>query len=538
MISLTKYQMQDVELSQIDGEDRQFQCRQVSDADVKAMAETLKKEKQKVPIYLLRRKNGKQQILCGFTRYLAAKLLGWATIVAIMIPEEDFENENEIYKFGVIENGKRKPLSNVDKGNICKSMSAKAMNNVEIGECLGISEKQVRRYLKIANAPAEVQKGMSDNSVPLRAIDNIDPATGQLGTRAEQIVDNPNCYVKPVKSGFKAVLNYREGKDKDDVVKSFKAKIDAELAKLQKARAEADKEAAQKAAEADKKANEARATKLAEDIKVLESAAKTMEKDKQDSSAIRQQIENKKAELKALKARPVRNTSTIVPGKSNEGPADQGQPISNGASAKPNKNPSPEQLAQLKKFKEGGQAAVEAGLEAQLAQMKLGLNSPNITDAQKAGLNMSIQMLQSQLDALKKGNHPQPGNNTPQTPSPHVRGETLGLEGQPNGPEKEEGGPASSAGMDEGDTVQSGQRAGEPVRQSPSGGGGVPAAEQNTGGHTTHVFGDFSKLEARIAELEKESVDPAKTDEERSAKKAELEESKASLADIKKFLGS
>jgi len=33
--------MQDIELSTIDGEDPQFQCRQVRDADIKAIAETL-----------------------------------------------------------------------------------------------------------------------------------------------------------------------------------------------------------------------------------------------------------------------------------------------------------------------------------------------------------------------------------------------------------------------------------------------------------------------------------------------------------------
>ncbi len=338
MISLTKYQMLDAELSQIEGEDRQFQCRQVSDADVKAMAETLKKEKQKVPIYLLRRRNGKLQILCGFTRYLAAKLLGWATIVAIIIPEEDFENENEIYKFGVIENGKRKPLSNADKGNICKSMSARGMNNVEIGECLGISEKQVRRYLKIANAPAEVQKGMSDNSVPLRAIDNIDPATGQLGTRAEQIVDNPNSRVKSVKNGFDATLKFRLGRDGADLIKKFKANIDEAFKEAQKPQPVSRAShggldpAAVKAAKATLKADKIEADGIEAEIKLGQAAVKNAEKGKLDSSAMKQQLQEKIDKLKALKlkikeaekflkpasAKPKKPTIQQAPGRSSQ----------------------------------------------------------------------------------------------------------------------------------------------------------------------------------------------------------------------------
>ncbi len=243
MLEITKYQSSQVELAKIDGEDKSFQCRQVTDGDVKDMAATLKEHGQKFPIVLLRRRNGRLVIICGFTRFLGAKQLGWATIAAIIIPEEDFENEAEIRKFGIIENSKRKQLTDVDKANICKELSAIGVSNVEIGNLIGKSEKQVRRYLKVANASGEEKQKLLDGKTSIRGV------TGeQLGSRAEQNVDNSNCYVKSTKNGFTAVLKYQYGRDKADIIKDFKAKIDAQYQKLQKTKADAGKGEALKAA--------------------------------------------------------------------------------------------------------------------------------------------------------------------------------------------------------------------------------------------------------------------------------------------------
>jgi hypothetical protein len=58
-----------------------------------------------------------------------------------------------------------------------------------------------------------------------------------------------------------------------------------------------------------------------------------------------------------------------------------------------------------------------------------------------------------------------------------------------------------------------------------------------TGEHAAAVFGNTSLLDAQIAKLEKELAE-ATTEEDKAAKTAELEKSKANLADIKKFLGT
>jgi ParB/RepB/Spo0J family partition protein len=238
MLEITKYQSSQVELGRIDGDDKRFQCRQVTDGDVKEMAATLKEHGQKFPIVLLRRRDGDRPldgrlvIICGFTRHLGAKLLGWATIAAIIIPEEDFENEAEIRKFGIIENSKRKQLTDVDKANICKELSTIGVSNVEIGALIGKSEKQVRRYLKVANAPAEQQQKLNNGETSINAISGE-----SLGVHAEPNVDNHNCYVKSTKNGFTAVLKYQYGRDKADIIKDFKAKIDAQYQELQNAKA-------------------------------------------------------------------------------------------------------------------------------------------------------------------------------------------------------------------------------------------------------------------------------------------------------------
>jgi ParB/RepB/Spo0J family partition protein len=229
------YQQVWTALSSIDFADKTFQYRKdVGPDDVKDLAESIKNKGQDIPIVLRRMPDGRLQIICGFRRYTAELLIGWVSIKAIIVPFENM-SDAEARLLSARENMQRAQYSALDKIFMVKKLSDQGVSNVEIGGIIGKSEMQVRRYLKIANAPAEVHEQIQAGKISASE-------AGESVSRpnVEQIVDNTKYNVKSVRNMLKAKFSIAINEQNE-------ATIDAFLVEVKKTWRNALKQASKKA---------------------------------------------------------------------------------------------------------------------------------------------------------------------------------------------------------------------------------------------------------------------------------------------------
>ncbi|MBN1824546.1 MAG: ParB/RepB/Spo0J family partition protein [Endomicrobiales bacterium] len=225
MNDLSKYQTVWAAISDINVSNTTMQFRK--ELKSRELLQSLRNDGQKFPVVLWRRHGGELQLISGFRRVVAAKELGWEKVLAVIMPESDL-SEDEALRLNFLENVERKSLTNLDMMFACQKLSELGKSNVEIGKLIGKSEAQVRRYIKIAQAPAEVQEKVQSGEASIRSMDNENGKIG-LVTRDEWKVMDKNCYVKSIKNGFDAVIKFRKGRDDAEIVKNHIEAINAAL---------------------------------------------------------------------------------------------------------------------------------------------------------------------------------------------------------------------------------------------------------------------------------------------------------------------
>jgi ParB/RepB/Spo0J family partition protein len=219
-MDLSKYSAEWVKLSDIDYADKTFQYRRdITVASVAGLAESLKANGQDIPIVCRRMPDGRVQIVCGFRRFTAAMSLGWDKIRAIIIPFEDLP-DSEARQLSARENLQRGQYTNLDKMFMCKKLSEQGESNVTIGEIIGKSEKQVRRYIKVANAPVDIQQKVKAGEATIKQAGNE-----QLGPGAEQNVDNTKYNVKSARNMFSAKVNIAINQQNGSTIDAFVAEV-------------------------------------------------------------------------------------------------------------------------------------------------------------------------------------------------------------------------------------------------------------------------------------------------------------------------
>ncbi len=178
MLDLSKYTPVWVPIGEINIENTAFMFRKELKTD--DLAASLKAEGQKFPVVLWSRRppglsgggeaspqrGGQLQLISGFRRVAAAKSLGWDKVLSYIIGETDMP-EDEALKLNFLENIERKSLNNLDIMFACQKLSRQGKSNVEIGKLIGKSEKQDRAYLRVAEAPAEVQAKVQSGDMPI-----------------------------------------------------------------------------------------------------------------------------------------------------------------------------------------------------------------------------------------------------------------------------------------------------------------------------------------------------------------------------------
>ena len=216
MVNIGQYSALWVSLADIDFSDKAYQYRkQVEVADAADLMESFKESGQEFPVIVRQLEDGRKQIICGFRRYTAAKALGWEKILAVIVPAAELPDK-DAEKLSVDENVKRKSLTNLDIMFLCKKLSELGRSNVDIGAYIGKSEAQVRRYIKIANSPVDVQEKVKSGDMTVTE-------AGSAGARPED--EQKNMSVKSTKNGIFVKFKYYRKKDNLDEAIAFIKKV-------------------------------------------------------------------------------------------------------------------------------------------------------------------------------------------------------------------------------------------------------------------------------------------------------------------------
>lgn len=171
MLNLEKCKTTWVSLGDINHENTQFRFRNRMSVD--QLAQSMKDDGQKLPVLLWRReRDWELQLISGFRRFTAAKSLDWEKILAVVIPEEELP-EDEALRLNFIENIERKSLNDLDMMFACDKLSKNGKSNREIAKLIGRAESSVRRYLKVVNAPEEVQDAVRDGKIGIDKVSRL-----------------------------------------------------------------------------------------------------------------------------------------------------------------------------------------------------------------------------------------------------------------------------------------------------------------------------------------------------------------------------
>jgi len=226
-MDLTKYQAQWVPISQINTENRTFQFRKdITPESVAPLAKSMadKEVGQKFPIVLWLRLTGERVVVAGLRRLTAAISLKWESILAITIPEAE-ASYDEVLKLNFIENVERKTLNSLDIMFACKKLKDldKKNTNEYIGKMIGKSENQVRRYIKVAEAPADAQQKLASGDTSIRGVSGE-----QIASRGDSEINSKNYIVKSTNKGIDAKI-------KMGAIPDNEAALDAFITELKKA---------------------------------------------------------------------------------------------------------------------------------------------------------------------------------------------------------------------------------------------------------------------------------------------------------------
>ena len=138
--------------------------------------------------------------MSGLRRLTAAISLKWDKILVIVIPESDADKE-EMLGTNFIENVKRKTLTNLDIMFACKKLKDEGKTNEQIGQLIGKSENQVRRYIKVAEATSDLQQKLINGEATIKDVGGEKIALG--GDSGE---NNQKYTVKSTKNGIDAKI--------------------------------------------------------------------------------------------------------------------------------------------------------------------------------------------------------------------------------------------------------------------------------------------------------------------------------------------
>ena len=166
-----------------------FQPREVFDEKaLKELAVSIKEHGVIQPI-IVRRVNGKYEIIAGERRYKASALAGMTKIPAIIRDLDDKESS----KVALLENLQRKNLNPIEEARTYqKILEIDQMTQEELAKTMGKSQSAVANKLRLLSLPDDIQKSLLKEQISerhARALINI-PDSKKQKEMLKKIIDN------------------------------------------------------------------------------------------------------------------------------------------------------------------------------------------------------------------------------------------------------------------------------------------------------------------------------------------------------------
>jgi ParB family chromosome partitioning protein len=171
--------------------------RAFSQESLQELADSIRASGLVQPI-LLRRANGRYQLVAGERRWRAARLAGLDAIPAVVRDLGD----KEALELALTENLLREDLNSLEVARAFSTLQEKfALNHEEIANRLGVNRSTVTNTLRLLRLPPAIQDMIANNEISAghaRALLAVDSATAQ--TRLAQVILKKGFSVRQVEN--------------------------------------------------------------------------------------------------------------------------------------------------------------------------------------------------------------------------------------------------------------------------------------------------------------------------------------------------
>jgi ParB family chromosome partitioning protein len=156
------YGVQKISIGEIDSGDSKFRTRyDLGEKQITELANSIKNEGLINPIVVRRKGDSGYQLISGFRRVEAVRRLGEDTVDAIVVSADD----DKAFRIAVSENLRRKSLTPVELALMCDRLVKEGRSYDEVGRLMGLSAKQIQRYLRTLRLNEEVRSSLGRGEI-------------------------------------------------------------------------------------------------------------------------------------------------------------------------------------------------------------------------------------------------------------------------------------------------------------------------------------------------------------------------------------
>jgi ParB family chromosome partitioning protein len=142
--------------------DQEFRYR--ANLNIDDLVDSIRKDGQLVPI-MVRRRDGKFQLISGFRRIAALRELGRNKVQAKILGDV---SDAEARRVSLLENLERNSLSAWDQVAVAARFREQGMRNAEIAAAFRQSVRTIQRYLLVAKAPDDFRRALEHDDITVQ----------------------------------------------------------------------------------------------------------------------------------------------------------------------------------------------------------------------------------------------------------------------------------------------------------------------------------------------------------------------------------
>jgi ParB family transcriptional regulator, chromosome partitioning protein len=166
-------EMKNISLDDIDSKDETFRYR--ATISVSSLADNIRENGLQIPIVVRPRPGGKHQLISGFRRTAALRLLKErGDLDDEFVPavvRYDLDDDLAAAKSSVIENQARASFTDIDRAHAIVAMRGLGVSDEEVQTTFGIGLRQVQKLAQLVSFPSELQEAIAERKLkPSHAI--------------------------------------------------------------------------------------------------------------------------------------------------------------------------------------------------------------------------------------------------------------------------------------------------------------------------------------------------------------------------------